>query len=70
MTNIKDPILLSDAQEKYGVGRKWIQARMKRGEIRFERAGKYVLVEESDVKRLAPRMDLVEKALAKRKRKK
>ena len=62
---IKDPILLKHAQDEFGLGRKWFLPRIERGEIRSARAGRHIVLERSDIEKLAPdqeEMDLVEKA--------
>ena len=47
--SIKDPILLKAAQEEFGVGRKWILARVKSGAIRSQKIDHYVVLEYGDV---------------------
>ena len=69
---IADPILIKHAQDEFGVGRKWLLARIKSGEIRSQRIGHYVVLERSDVQRLAPsqaEVDLLARARARGKRK-
>jgi hypothetical protein len=64
---IQRPILAKHAQEKYGIGRKWLLARIASGEIRAVKAGHNLVLEERDVAKLAMSSEeqkLVERALA------
>lgn len=49
---IEDPILLHHAEKEFGMGRKWMLARMERGEIQHQRVGRYVVLERTDVEKL------------------
>jgi hypothetical protein len=68
-TKISDPILAKHALEEFGVGWKWLRPRLERGEIRSQKVGNYLVLDRTDVARLAPNREeqqLVERALRRR----
>jgi hypothetical protein len=66
---IAEPILAKHAREEFGVGWKWLRARVESGEIRSQKVGRYLVLDRGDVERLAPKgMELVEQALRDRAR--
>jgi hypothetical protein len=64
---LKDPLILRDAAREYGVSYQWLRNEaQKRGTVRWQRMGKFVLVERADVEKVAADRQVIEKLLAAR----
>lgn len=70
---IENPIVAKHALEEFGVSWSWLRPRLNRGEIRSKKVGNRLILDRSDVARLAPDQEdreLLERALKDRKARK